>query len=400
MNNDVFNLGVSQYEHTFGLDEMDRDSDGFIILKPTAKRVDEQKSALTTNISDLEAKLKKFKAEKSKIDRIQKSDEYKESKKRMSKKKAKKKRNSLLEMVFNNADGANSDAETDEDEDSDESDGTYRDSRKTRAKSNKKTETTLDTTYGKRFSPVVSMLHDTIVEFDNIAATIEYELNSTHGQSKSMYRSAQIGNLISAKNSKLSAVKELAAVAKTVSDLEYKKEKDKKATEGADTSKALSMLGAKYLRGSDMFDDKKSSKKKKGDKKSDSKSKRRNDDDDDEDEEDITVKKQREDDQRALAVEFAKTLSYKKGDIKLTPHERFAYMEGKYTIIVVCEPDDPDNTYKFIAVDKNGREIKDFKDDYPGLLPRRKNCRMRFDLSRNKVTDLNSSRTYKLIYKD
>ena len=395
MNNDVFNLGVSQYEHTFGLDEMDRDSDGFIILKPTAKRVDEQKSALTTNISDLEAKLKKFKAEKSKIDKIQKSDEYKESKKRMSKKKAKKKRDSLLEMVFNNADKAAD--EDSEDSDTDEEDVTYRDSRKTKAKNNKKSETTLDTTYGKRFSPVVSMLHDTIVEFDSIAAEIEDELKSSRSQSKSMYRSSQIGNLISAKNSKLSAVKELAAVAKTVSDLEYKKEKDKKAAEGSDTSKALSMLGAKYLRGSDMFDDKKSKKKDK-DKKSDKKSKSYDDDDDDD--EDITIKKQREDDQRALAVEFAKTLSFKKGDIKLTPHERFAHMEGKYTIIVVCEPDDPDNTYKFIAVDKNGREIKDFKDDYPGLLPRKKNCRMRFDLNRNKVTDLNSSRTYKLIYKD
>lgn len=395
MNSDVFNLGVSQYEHTFGLDEMDRDSDGFIILKPTAKRVDEQKSVLTTNISDLEAKLKKFKAEKSKIDKIQKSDEYKESKKRMSKKKAKKKRDSLLEMVFNNADKAAD--EDSEDSDTDEEDVTYRDSRKTKAKNNKKSETTLDTTYGKRFSPVVSMLHDTIVEFDSIAAEIEDELKNSRSQSKSMYRSSQIGNLISAKNSKLSAVKELAAVAKTVSDLEYKKEKDKKAAEGSDTSKALSMLGAKYLRGSDMFDDKKSKKKDK-DKKSDKKSKSYDDDDDDD--EDITIKKQREDDQRALAVEFAKTLSFKKGDIKLTPHERFAHMEGKYTIVVVCEPDDPDNTYKFIAVDKNGREIKDFKDDYPGLLPRKKNCRMRFDLNRNKVTDLNSSRTYKLIYKD
>ena len=68
---------------------------------------------------------------------------------------------------------------------------------------------------------------DDIFEFDKIAADIEADLNSSRNNAKTMYRSSQIGNMISAKNSKLSAVKELGSIAKVISDLEYKKEKDK-----------------------------------------------------------------------------------------------------------------------------------------------------------------------------
>lgn len=404
MNKDILDLGKAQYEHVVGLDEMERDSDGFILLKPSAKRADEKKATLTTDISNLEAKLKQFKAEREKINKYQKSDDYKESKKRLSKKKAKKQRENLLEMVFNNADHANDD---DEDLEDDE-DGTYRDKKQKAPR--KKNETTLETTYGKRFSPVVAMLHEAIVEFDNIAISIENELADTRNSAKSMYRSTQLGNLISAKNSKLSAVKELASVAKTVSDLEYKKEKDKQAQEGADSTKAISAIGAKFLRGGlDALDSGSSKGKKKKDDKSSSKKSsgsklKYNYDEDDDDEETGSIKSaQRRDvtDQRELAAKFAESLSFRKDDIKLSPHERFISMEGKYNIIVSCDPTDPDDTWKFVAVDsKTGKEIKGFKDDYPGLLPKKRNCKMVFDLSKNKATDKNSSRTYKLVYKD
>ena len=400
MNQDILDLGYSQYEHAVGLDEMERDKNGFIILKPTAKHVDDKKAALTTDISSLEMKLKKFREQNAKLEKYQKSDDYKESKKKMSKKKAKKKKETLLEMVFNNADHMD-----DEDEIDEEDDENYRDSKKSK-KPDKKKETTLDTTYGKRFSPVVAMLHDTIVEFDNIATDIENELKESKGMSKSMYRSSQISNLISAKNSKLSAVKELASVATTVSNLEYKKDKDRQQAEGSDSSRAISALGAKYLRGGiDLLDDtdKRGKKKKKGKDKEHlvpKKKKYSYDDDDDDDEEDSSIKKQHEQEQRELASEFAKELINKKKDIKLSPHERYASMEGSYTIVVVADPIDPDNDWKFLAVDKKGKEIKNFKDDYPGLLPRKKNCRMTFDMNRLKAYDKNSARTYKLILKD
>lgn len=391
---DVLDLGYERYGQMTGLADMERDSDGFIILKPTANRVDKRKSDLTTDISNLEAKLKQFKQERNQLSQYQQTDEYKKSKKSMSKKKIKKKKESLLEMVFNNADKVAAEAEENADNEDEEDGISYRDSKKAKAKARKANkDTTLDTTYGKRFSPMVSMLYDTITEFDKIANDIEDELAQARNSSRSMYRSSQISNLLAAKKSKMDAITKLTDIAKTVSDFEYKKEKDRQATEGSDSSKAISNLAAKYLRGSYDMDDKSKKAKDK------SKKKKSKDWDDDDDDVDDSIKKQRESDNRALAEEFAKTLGKHKGDIKLTPHELYAKMEGKYTIQVLVDPFD-ESDWKFVAVStKTGKIMENFKDDYPGLLPRKRDTKMIFDIAKLKCTDKVSARSYKLILK-
>lgn len=392
---EVLDLGKSEFRSAAGFDEMPRDKDGFLRLTYTASRADKKAAELTTSISSLEDKLKRYKEEKAKIERYQKTDEYKESKKKESKKKQKKRRETLLEMVFNNADHDNEEVDPD-----DEEEAGYHEK-----KSRKKKESnTLDTTYGKRFSPVVSMLYDTINEFDRIAIDIQTELDSPQLRMKNMYRSTQIGNLISAKNSKLSAVRELASVATTISNLEYKKEKDKKAEEGSDSSKAISSLGAKFLRGSlDGFGvsdkDKKSKKEKEKQRKKSLMSKH----DDDDDDETGTISKRKsssDDDDRELASEFAKALLDHKEDISFTPAEKYMNMDGKYSVVVVCDSTDPENTWRYEAVDKHGKLIKGFKDDYKGLLPKKKNARMVFDIGKRRCTDRASARTYKLLFID
>lgn len=390
----VLDLGYERYDQMTGLSDMERDSDGFIILKPTANRVDKRKSDLTTDISNLEAKLKQFKQERNQLSQYQQTDEYKKSKKTMSKKKIKKKKESLLEMVFNNADKAAAEAESEADDDEGEDGISYRDSKKAKAKAKKASkDNTLDTTYGKRFSPMVSMLYDTITEFDKIASDIEDELAQARNSSRSMYRSSQISNLLAAKKSKMDAITKLTDIAKTVSDFEYKKDKDRQANEGSDSSKAISNLAAKYLRGSYDMDDKSKKAKDK------SKKKKSKDWDDDDDDVDDSIKKQRESDNRALAEEFAKTLGKHKGDIKLTPHELYAKMEGKYTIQVLVDPFD-ESDWKFVAVStKTGKIMENFKDDYPGLLPRKRDTKMIFDIAKLKCTDKISARSYKLILK-
>ena len=397
MDREVLNLGKSQYLSASGFNELKRDDNGFARLTPTAKRVDAQVNALTTDISSLEDKLRKYREEKAKAVKYQKSDEYKESKKRDKKKKQKRERNELLEMVFNNADRMV------EEELEDSDDESYRDLKKP---ARPRRKDTLDTTYGKRFSPVVSMLYDSINDFDRIAKDISDELESPQLRGKTMYRSTQIGNLISARNSKLSAVKELASVATTISNLEYKKDKDKKAEEGSDSSKAISSLGAKFLRGGmDTMEDRK---KKKESKKSSKKfSGYYGGPEDGDDDEEGSIKKGSsgrardadEADDRELASELAKALGRHK-DIKFTAHERYASMDGSYTIMVSCDPLDPEGTAKFIAVDKKGKIIPGFKDDYPGLLPKRKSCKFVFDIGRKRVQDKNSGRTYKLMFTD
>lgn len=385
----------SQYLHALGMDELTRNERGFIQLTPTASRVDEQVNSLTTDIQSLEDKLNRYRAEKAKAERYQKTEEYQESKKKEKDKKHKKKKQALLNMVFNNADHQEEEADEEDEEN-------YRDSKRKK----KEKDTTLDTTYGKRFSPVVSMLHDTIHEFDKIAADIQAELDSPQLRSKSMYRSNQIGNLISAKNSKLSAVKELASVATTISNLEYKKDKDKKAEEGSDTSKAISSLGAKFLRGGfELEDGKGSGKGGKSGKKNKIKWKGKSDDSDD-----VvtsgTIKKasvssddDHDDNDRELASQLAKALGKHK-DISFSPAERFMKMDGTYNVVVVADSDNPEKDWKFAATDpKTGKIISDFKDKFPGLLPKKKNARMNFDLNRGKAYDKESCRTYKLMLK-
>lgn len=417
---DILEMGKERYREASGLNDMDRDKDGFIILKPTASHTDQKKAALTADISTLEAKLQKYKEEKQKVTAYQKTEDYRDSKKSQSKKKLKKKKENLLNMVFNNADHL-MDTESDEEDDIDEDDedGTYKDSRKSKAKARKANATTLDTTYGKRFAPVVSMLQDTIFEFDKIAADIEADLNNSRNNAKTMYRSSQIGNMISAKNSKLSAVKELGSIAKVISDLEYKKEKDKKETEGSDSSKAVANMAAKILRGGyDDYDSGSSScgkKGKKGKKDKDGKggkgiatvrgiSRSMLDEEDDDDSPYGKIERQKsrstmnEVDQKVLAGEFAKTLMENKDKIKLTPWERNVQLEGTYSVQVLCDPLDPTNDWKFVAVStKNGKILN--SDEYKEILPKKKKTRMRFDLNKARATDANSNRTYKLMFK-
>ena len=404
MTQDILDLGKAMYDHASGMDELKRDEDGFIVLMRTASGTDAKLVDLTTNISSLEEKLKKFKAEKAKTEEYQKSDEYKESKKKQSKKKLKKKRENLLEMIFNNADNAD---DIDEEELAEDG-GSYADSKKTKAAKKKAAnpDTTLDTTYGKRFSPVVSLLYDSINDFDRVADEIEEELKNI--KTRNMYRSSQVSNLLNAKDKKLSAINKLADVAKTLSDLEYKKEKDKKTEEG-DSSKLVSNFASKYLSG--MFDDDsdddkkgKKGKKSKSNKKSRSLSAAAAMDEDDDDEEETSVRRRtKEDDEadREIASKLANKLLEKKDKINLSPHEKYIAMEGKYTIAVVANPMNPDDDWKFIALDpKTGKEIKDFKDKYKGLLPKRSDTRMTFNLDKLRAYDKNTAKTYKLLLKD
>lgn len=392
---------IAKYNSMIGLDDYPRDENGFMHLRWSAEKTDSQLDSLTTDISSLEAKLKKFKEEKAEKEKYKKSDDYKESKKSMSKKKAKKKKESLLAMVFNDADSLKAEREADEEEDG----GKMVDKPKKKgSKKSTDTKTTLDTTYGTRYSPMVEMYYDMINEFDAISKELEAELETMKGaRHQTRYKSDQMGNLLSAKKSKADMIKEVVNIANKVSDLEYKKEKDKKDAEVGDVSREVSNLGAKYLRGSfDIFDMGDSKKKKKKDKdKEDKKGKKK--DYDDEDDDIGSIKKLKDVDSvddKELAVAFTKALEKNKDKINFTPAERYVNMDGKYDVVIVTDPLNIEKDWRFAAVNKKGKEIENFKKDYPGLLPRKNGTRMKFDLNRMKATDLNSGRSFKLVMKD
>lgn len=408
MDGELLDLKKSEYDHIVGNDELKRDKDGFVILRPRAKVIDQRMSSLTTSIDTLEDKLKDLRRQHAETAKLQKTPEYAEDKKKEKKGKKKKERERLIAMVFSNADQVNEEKEAEEDKKATEK-GTER-------KPRKKPQTTLETTYGQRFSPIVSMLNDTINDFDRIAKDIEAELSTPAGRARTRYRSDQTSNMISAKNSQLSALKELGTIAKQLSDLEYRRDKDSKSEDDKDSTKAISNLAAKYLRtsnmvgGIDISGGKKKNKKGKKDKDKSQGNFAKTainmgyavDDDEDEDNSlkktDDDTKHRGGDHDLSLAKEFAKVLEKRRDEISFSPYERHLDMEGKYKFIVACDPLDPEHTWDFIPVDpKTNKEIKGFRKDYKELMPKKKQCRMRFDLQKMRCTDLNSSKNYKIV---
>lgn len=401
MDQTLIDIGISQYESMRGADDVERDAEGFIILRPKADRVDQKLESLTTNIDLLESKLKELRETKAETAAYKDSDEYKAEKKEKKKGKKKKDRERLIQMVFNNADRDKEEDDSNSDGDDDSPKG---DKSSKKGKGNKKASTTLDTTYGQRFSPIVSMLHDSINDFGRIAEEIEAELETPAGKQRTRYRSDQMGNLISAKNSQLSALKELGSIAKQLSDLEYRKDKEAKA-EAGDTTKALSNLAAQYLRTTDDVGGKKKGKGKKESKKEkakgnftkSAKSMGYDVDDDDDDEDEAPSGKSKKN--YELAQQFAKVLEKRGGELSFSPYEKHLDLEGHYKFMVVCDPLDPEHTWEFIAVDPDtGKEIKGFKKDYKDLVPKKSATKMRFDIQKKKCTDLNSSKNYRLVF--
>lgn len=82
MNTDIFGASHESYLRAMGVNDMPRNADGYIILKPSADHVDRKAEKLTTDISSLEQKLKEYRKKKVEIDEYKDSDDYKESKKR------------------------------------------------------------------------------------------------------------------------------------------------------------------------------------------------------------------------------------------------------------------------------------------------------------------------------
>lgn len=401
MDQKVYELGRNQYRAAAGLDDMPRDKDGFIVLKPTASRVDKQVARMTTSIDDLESKLDMLRKKKAAAEKYQKTEEYKESKKEESKKKKKKRRNALMASVFNSAEMSEPDPDAEADE------ANYHDIKGSKKGQKGRPKTTLETQYGKRYAPLVSMLYESIDRFDQIAKDIDEELKSPKGQVRNMYRSTQIGNLLSAEDKKVKLINDITKIADKVTDIEYRERKESKEKDSGDDSKMISHLGARFLKGmldDDDDDDRKGKKKKKRSASNfDRSSKKKKDDSDDlDDDDEETVKKKKKssdaDDDESLSKALADELINRKKDLGFTEYEKNLDLEGKFNVVVAVDPLDLDD-WKFMAVDKNGKELKgDIKDRARKLLPKRSNTKMRIDINKKKAYDARSGRNYRLVF--
>ena len=312
--------------------------------------------------------------------------------------KLKKRRKKLVHSILNNADKL-AEAEAAEAEDEDRP----------------VPKTTLDTTYGMRFAPIITMFAESRDEFNDIIKDIRDDLNSPRCQTRTMYRSSQFGNLLTATKHKADVVKNIADIAKQISDLEYKKSKDDMSA-GIDNSKAMAELATKYLRGDfDGSDDKET----KGKDKKKTKKREHKRESPSIVQENIvnsfpgipSGKSQPSiEELREAKKPSKKTISSDNDDlakvleqevfnrqIGFTPHELHTDLEGTYEFMIKVDPDDTTD-WDFVAVDpKSHKKIKGFKDSYAELLPDKRECRIKFDIDKGTCRDLNSGRTYKLI---
>ena len=122
---------------------------------------------------------------------------------------------------------------------------------------------------------------------------------------------------------------------------------------------------------------KESDKEKKKDKDSDKKRKRYRDDDTDD----------------RLLSRASKLI--KDGSIELTAHEAGIHLEGRYRVAVMKSYKTGD--WKFIATDNDGKVIKNFETDNPGLLPKKKHTNLRFDDERDACKCLRTDIAYQVI---
>ena len=104
-------------------------------------------------------------------------------------------------------------------------------------------------------------------------------------------------------------------------------------------------------------------------------------------------------DDSELANALGKALMKHKDELSFTAYEKHINMEGKYTLAILADADKPSSNWKFIAVDKDGKEIKGFKDKYGDLVPKKSECHMSFNVAKMRVVDKNTSITYKLYLK-
>lgn len=100
-----------------------------------------------------------------------------------------------------------------------------------------------------------------------------------------------------------------------------------------------------------------------------------------------------------LADALGKALMKHKSELEFTPYEKHINLEGKYSLAILADAEKPSSSWKFIAIDKEGKEIKGFKDKYPELVPKKSDCKMSFNVTKMRVVDKNTSITYKLYLK-
>jgi hypothetical protein len=225
--------------------------------------------------------------------------------------------------------------------------------------------------FEKKFEEPITLLRQTVLEVDKTLEEIDKLIAETK-ESRARNRGIMLKDLFSAKSSlfgnRTVNARAIGDLQKVKLEMDVKRLKETAAT-GNEKNQNISLLARAFphlvanagkLLTSDDDNSGKKDKDKDKDRDKDKKKKRSRDRGDDE----------------GKFLERASRL-LRDGDLELTPHEASIDMEGKYQVVV--KKSFKNHEWEFTALDQNGKEIRNFKEKHPGLLPKKKHHDLRFD---------------------
>jgi len=239
--------------------------------------------------------------------------------------------------------------------------------------------------FDKKFEEPLALIRENLIDMSGALTDLNDMIQETK-ESRSRSKHIMLKDLISAKvnlfNARASSARSIAEIQKSRIDLEMKKVKEK-GTAGDERTKNIAMMNKFFpqLLASGAFNSKKSK-----------------DDDDDKDKKD---KKKGKDKfklkDKGQEDSFNKHVSklIKNGDIELSPHELAIDMEGKFKPAIMKSFKTGD--FQVVALDNNGKIIRDFKDKYPGLLPKKKELNLKWDDEKDIAKCKNTDQTFQVI---
>jgi len=239
--------------------------------------------------------------------------------------------------------------------------------------------------FEKRFEEPLALIRENLIDMTETLTEINEMIKETK-ESRARNKHVMLKDLLSTKvnlfNARASSARSMADIQRSRVDLELKKVKEKGAV-GDERTRNIAMMNKFFpqLLASGALN------------KSFGKSK----DEDDDDYKDKYKKKKKKIKNKDGEENFEKRVTQllKDGDIELSPHELAIDMEGKYKVAIMKSFKTGD--WSVIALDLNDKIIKDFKEKYPGLLPKKKELDLKWDDERDLARDRKTDRVFQVI---
>jgi len=262
---------------------------------------------------------------------------------------------------------------------------TKRDSKLSEEEVEKRKEEKESKEFEKRFEEPLALIRENLIDMTETLVELNDMIKETK-ESRARNKHVMLKDLLTTKvnlfNARASSARSMADIQRARVDLELKRVKEKGAT-GDERTKNIALMNKLFpqLLASGALD--------KGIGKS------KNDDDDDYKKDKKKKKKKVKNRDSEENFEKRVTKLIKEGEIELSPHELAIDMEGKYKVAIMKSFKTGD--WAVVATDLNGKIIRDFKERYPGLLPKKKDLDLRWDDEKDIAKDRKTDRIFPVI---